>query len=131
MANVTNGNDIDLYVGGTRVGCLTGGSWSSSRTEIDVTCKDNNGDRAVILGGATTNISFNGLFKPDSSYGLEDLVDLYLAKSEVSLAFGDLSQLTLYQQAYLQELTWEAPLNAGSTFSGKFSATGTTTKTET
>lgn len=131
MPAVVNGNDIGIYVGGVLIGCLTGGSWSSSRAEIDVTCKDNNGDRAVILGGATTNISFNGLFKPDSTYGLEDLVDLYLAKTEVSLMFGDGTNLSIYQQAYLQELTWEAPLNAGSTFSGKFSATGTPTKTET
>ncbi len=96
----------------------------------DVTCKDNNGDRSVILGGAVTNITFNGLFKPDASYGLEDLFDLYNNKSEVSLAFGDQVNLTIYTQAYLQELTWDGPLNAGSTFSGKFSATGTMTKTE-
>lgn len=127
---VMNGNDIGIYVDGVLIGCLTGGSWSSSRTEIDVTCKDDDGDRAVILGGSTTNITFNGLFKPDSTYGLEDLVDCYLNKTLVDLAFGDQTQLTIYQQAYLQELTWDAPLNAGSTFSGKFSATGTPEKTE-
>lgn len=131
MANVINGNDLHIYVGGTQIGCLTNASWSSTRVEIDVTCKDNNGDRAIIVGGATTEVSFDGLFKPDSSYGLEDLTDLYLAKSEVSLAFGDLTQMTLYQQAYLQSLTITGPLNAGANFSGKFSATGTTTKTET
>lgn len=131
MPAVKNGNDIGLYVGGVLIGCLTGASWSSSRAEIDVTCKDDNGNRAIILGGQTTNITFNGLFKPDSTYGLEDLVDLYLAGTEISLRFGDGTELTIYQQAYLQELTWDAPLNAGSTFSGKFSATGTPVKTET
>lgn len=128
---VLNGNDVGVYVGGTLIGCLTGASISSSRAEIDVTCKDDSGNRAVILGGATTNITFNGLFKPDATYGFEDLWDIFLAKTEVSVAFGDLTNLTIYTQAYLQELTWDGPLNAGSTFSGKFSATGTPTKTET
>jgi len=128
---VLNGNDVGVYVGGVLIGCLTGASITSSRAEIDVTCKDNNGDRAVILGGATTNVTFNGLFKPDATYGFEDLWDIYIAKTEVSLAFGDLTNLTLYSQAYLQEITWDGPLNAGSTFSGKFSVTGTITKTET
>jgi hypothetical protein len=128
---VRNGNDVHIYVGGVKIGCLTGASLTSNRTEIDVTCKDNNGDRAVILGGAVTDITFNGFFVPDSAYGLEDLMDLYIAKSEVSLAYGDLSELTIYTQAYLQSVTWDGPLNAGSTFSGKFSGTGTITKTET
>lgn len=128
---VLNGNSVGVYVGGTLIGCLTGASLTSSRTEIDVTCKDNNGDRSVILGGAVTNITFNGLFKPDASYGVEDLWDLFIAGSEVSLAYGDLTNLTLYTQAYLSEMTWDGPLNAGSTFSGKFSATGSLTKTET
>lgn len=131
MPAVVNGNAVGVYVGGTLIGCLTGATLETSREEIVVTCKDNNGDRQVILGGATTNISFNGFFVPDASYGFEDLWDLYIAKSEASVAFGDLINLTLYTQAYLQGLTWEGPLNAGSTFSGKFSATGTITKTET
>jgi hypothetical protein len=131
MPAVINGNDVGVYVGGTLIGCLTGASLTSTRTEIDVTCKDQNGDRAVILGGAVTDITFDGLFKPDASYGFEDLWDIYIAKTEVSLAYGDLTNLTIYTQAYLQTITWDGPLNAGSTFSGKFSGTGTLTKTET
>jgi len=57
---VISGNSVGVYVGGTLIGCLTGATLTTSRTEIDVTCKDNSGDKAVILGGATTTISFNG-----------------------------------------------------------------------
>lgn len=128
---VINGNTIGVYVGGTLIGCLTGATLDSSREEIDVTCKDDSGNRAVILGGTTTTISFNGLFKADASYGFEDLWDIYIAGTEVSVAFGDQANLTIYSQAYLQQITWEAPLNAGTTFSGSFSATGSLTKTET
>lgn len=128
---VINGNDLGIYVGGTLIACITGANWSSSRAEIDVTCKDDSGNRAVILGGLTTNITFSGFFKADASYGVEDLLDIYLAKTEVSLMFGDGTNLSLYQQAYLQEFSIDAPLNAGAQYSGKFSATGTPVKTET
>lgn len=128
---VLNGNDIGIYIGGTLIGCLTGADLKSSRTEIDVTCKDNNGDRAVLLGGATTNITGNGFFVPDASYGMEDLWDIYIAKTEVSVAFGDRTNFTIYTQGYVQEIGLSGPLNAGASFDFKISATGTLTKTET
>lgn len=128
---VLNGNDVVVKVGGTTIGCLTGCTLTSAQTEIDVTCKDDSGNRAVLLSGINANVTFNGFFKPDASYGMEDLWDIHIAKTEVSLAFGDATNMTIYGQAYLSELTWEGPLNAGSTFSGKFSITGTPTKTET
>ena len=128
---VISGNSVGVYVGGTLIGCLTGATLTTSRTEIDVTCKDNSGDKAVILGGATTTISFNGNWNPSSTYGLDDLFTIYNAKSEVSIGFGDQTNLTVYTQAYLQTLTWEGPLNAAATFSGQFSASGTMTVTTT
>jgi len=124
---VINGNSVGVYVGGTLIGCLTGATLDTSREEIDVTCKDNSGDKAVILGGATTTVSFSGNWNPSSTYGLDELFTIFVAKSEVSLGFGDQTNLTVYTQAYLQQLTWEGPLNAASTFSGTFSCTGTFT----
>lgn len=128
---VLNGNDVVVKVGGVTIGCLTGCSLSSTQNEIDVTCKDDSGNRSVLSSGITANITFNGFFKPDASYGMEDLWDIHIARTEVSVAFGDATNMTIYGQAYLTELTWDGPLNAGSTFSGKFSITGTPTKTET
>jgi hypothetical protein len=127
---VLNGNDVVVKVGGTTIGCLTGCSYSSTQTEIDVTCKDDSGNRAILTSGLTGNVTFNGFFKPDATYGVEDLLDIHLAGTEVSLAFGDAVNLTIYSQARLTEFTWDGPLNAGSTFSGKFSLSGTPVKTE-
>lgn len=128
---VISGNSVGIYVGGTLIGCLTNATFSSSRIEIETTCKDNNGDKSVILGGAETRISFQGNWNPSSTYGLADLFTIYNAKSEVSLGFGDQTNLTVYTQAYLQTLGWEGPLNAASTFSGEFSCSGTMTVTTT
>lgn len=128
---VQNGNDVGVYVGGVLIGCLTGASLETSREEIDVTCKDNDGDKAILLGGTTTSVSFNGNWNPSSTYALDDLFTIFTNATEVSLAFGDQTNLTVYGQAYLQSLTWEGPLNAASTFSGKFSITGTISVTTT
>ena len=124
---VINGNSVGVYVGGTLIGCLTGASLETSREEIDVTCKDNSGDKAVLLGGATTTVSFNGNWNPSSTYALDDLFTIFNNSSQVSLGFGDQTNLTIYSQAYLQSLTWEGPLNSASTFSGRFACTGTFT----
>lgn len=122
---VINGNSVGVYVGGTLIGCLTGATLDSSREEIDVTCKDNSGDKSVILGGTTTTVSFTGNWNPSSTYALDDLFTIFINKTEVSLGFGDQTNLTIYSQAYLQQITWEGPLNAASTFSGTFAVTGT------
>ena len=128
---VISGNSVGVYVGGTLIGCLTNGTFNSSRTEIVTTCKDNSGDKSVILGGSETTVSFQGNWNPSSTYGLDDLFTIYNAKSEVSLAFGDQTNLTVYSQAYLRSITWEGPLNAASTFSGEFSLSGSMTVTTT
>lgn len=128
---VKNGNDVGVYVGGTLIGCLTGASLETSREEIDVTCKDNDGDKATLMGGTTSSVSFNGNWNPSSTYGLDELFTIFNNATEVSLAFGDQENLTVYGQAFLQSLTWEGPLNAASTFSGKFSITGSISVTTT
>ena len=124
---VINGNSVGVYVGGVLVGCLTGATLDTSREEIDVTCKDNDGDKAVLLGGTTTTVSFTGNWNPSSTYALDDLFTIFDGATQVSLGFGDQANLTIYTQAYLQQLTWEGPLNAASTFSGSFSCTGSFT----
>jgi hypothetical protein len=128
---VQNGNAVGVYVGGTLIGCLTGCTYNSDRVEIPVTCKDNNGNKSVILAGLEGTVSFNGNWNPSSTYGLDDLLDVHYNATEISLAYGDQTNLTIYSQAYLPSMTWEGPLNAASTFSGRFALIGTPTKTTT
>ncbi len=128
---VLNGNDIGVYVGGTLIGCLTNATFSSQNEEIEVTCKDNDGARAVLPGGNTASISFEGNFNPSSSYNFGDLVGVHLNGTEVNVKMGDNTNLTVFAQAYLNQLEWTAPLNAASTFSGTFSITGAWTYSET
>ena len=63
---VLNGNNIGVYVGGQLIGCLTNATFNSTNNTIDVTCKDNNGDRAILPSGNTATVDFEGLFNPSS-----------------------------------------------------------------
>lgn len=128
---VVNGNDIGVYVGGVLIGCLTNASFSSQNEEIVVTCKDNAGAKAVLSGGNSASISFDGMFNPSSTYNFGDLVALHLAGTSANIRMGDNTNLTIYATAFLQTLEWTGPLNAGSTFSGTFNITGVWTFYET
>lgn len=126
---VINGNDIGVYVGGQLIGCLTNATFNSTNTTVDVTCKDNSGQRAVIPSGNSATIEFEGLFNPSSTYGLEDLLQIHKNKTEITVAIGNsnyasTSTIHVTAQAYLNTLSFTGPLNAATTFSGTFELTG-------
>lgn len=121
---VLNGNDVGIYIEGQLIGCLTNASFQSSNEEIDVTCKDNAGARQVLPGGRTWSITAEGMFNPASTYGLQELVAVHDTRQRVWVKMGDDTNLTVTGFAYLNELSWEGPLNAGSTFSATFTGDG-------
>lgn len=121
---VVNGNNVGLYVENQLIGCLTTSSFNSQNDEIDVTCKDNNGARMVLPGGNQSSFPFAGLFNPASSYGFTDLVGIHYNKTRVWVKMLVDDELAITCYAYLNTLSWEGPLNAGSTFSGTFTVDG-------
>ncbi len=130
-SSVVNGNDIGVYVEGSLIGCLTGATFNSKNMEVDVTCKDNGGAKAVLPAGNESTISFEGLFNPASTYGSQELMTVHANKTRVWVKMGDNTNLTITGYCYLNEMTWTAPLNAGSVFSGVFTFDGGYTFSET
>lgn len=129
---VINGNDIGVYYENQLIGCLTSSTFSSTNSEIDVTCKDDGGARKVLPGGNQASVSFEGLFNSTSTYGLQELMAVHLNKTRVWIKMGDEATLTVSAAyAYLNTLEWTGPLNAGTTFSGTFTIDGTWTFTTT
>jgi hypothetical protein len=121
-----NGNDVGIYVSNTLIGCLTNATFSSSNEEIDVTCKDNSGARAILPGGQTAEITFEGFFDPSATYGFQDLIAINKNRTLVSvrMEYPGTDALAIQAYAYLNQIEWTGPLNAGSTFSGTFTITG-------
>lgn len=121
-----NGNDIGIYVEGQLIGCLTNATFSASNEEIDVTCKDDSGARAILPGGQTAEITFEGFFDPAATYGFQDLVAANKNRTRVwvKMQYDATDSLTITCYAYLNQIEWTGPLNAGSTFSGTFTVDG-------
>lgn len=123
-----SGTEVGVFVAGQIIGCLTNGSFSGQNEEIDVTCKDANGARAVLPGRQTGEITFEGFFDPAAGYGLEALLGVHKNRTRVLVKMyyddGATNQLGVQAYAYLNSLEWTGPLNAGSTFSGTFTFDG-------
>ena len=122
--SVVNGNDVGLYVNNQLIGCLTSNDVNLSKTDIDVTCKDNDGARQTLPGGKSADFPFSGNFNPASGYGFEDLLEIYFNDTRVGVKQAVSGGLYVSCYAYLPELTWTGPLNAASVFSGTFRSDG-------
>ncbi len=120
------GNDVLVYIDNVAIGCLTNCTFTSNGAPIDVTCKDDDGAPQSLPSKGPWSISFNGNFKTDSSTGLEELLGIRKNQTLVQVKFGgdDSGDLFIIGAAYLNQLTWEGPLNAISTFSGQFDGDG-------
>ena len=121
-----NGNDVGIYVEGQLIGCLTNATFSSQNEEILVTCKDDSGAKAILPGGQNAEITFEGFFDPTSTYGFQDLVAVNKNRTRVwvTMSYAGTDSLTVTAYAYLNQIEWTGPLNAGSTFSGTFTIDG-------
>lgn len=125
--SVVNGTDVGLYVDNQLIGCLTSNDVNLTKTDIDVTCKDNGGARQTLPGGKAADFPFSGNFNPASGFGFTDLLSIYFNDERVGIKQAVDGGLYISCYAYLPELTWTAPLNAASVFSGTFKSDGSIT----
>jgi hypothetical protein len=122
MAKV-KGNSLLVYVNDVAIGCLNGNEFSSENTEIDTTCKDNDGQETSIPGGNKAEITFNGTFETSSTLGFKELLALHKNKTECNVRMGITGGGGVYidsTSAYLNSLTWSGPLNSATVFTGKW-----------
>lgn len=123
---IVKGNSVLVFVDNVAIGCLTGCTFTSNGASIDVTCKDDDGAPQSLPLKGPWNIAFNGNFKTDSTYGLEQLLGLRRNNTLAQVKFGGENSGDLYiiGEAYLNQITWDGQLNAASTFSGQFDGDG-------
>ena len=108
----------------------TGATFSADRQVIDVTTKDNNGARAILMGGKSVNFTFNGAISFDQStsttYGYERVLEAWSDGEEIVARFSsDVSGDTYIQcSAYIANISGDAPVNAMGTYSLDIQSTG-------
>jgi hypothetical protein len=127
---IVEGNIMLLYVDGFAIGCTTECSFDFSREIIEAACKDNDGARQITLGGQSGSFGVSGLWKFDASYGVEDLIDIWIAGTSVTARWSTSEAGDFYLEAscYITDISGVAAVNDNVTFDATFTITGTVTK---
>jgi hypothetical protein len=126
---VVKGNGILVYVGGTAIACTTDGSVDHSYEEIDATCKDSDGVKAILLGQQSATFSVSGLMQFDATYGIEDLRSIFDAGNTVVILWSTESagDQSWSATCYMTQLQESAGLNGVAEWSCTFTSTGAVT----
>jgi predicted secreted protein len=89
--SVVNSTLMGIYVNvsgtWTKVAHATDASVSLSHEPRDITTKDSAGWRELLEGLRSFSVSGSGLFAEDAAYGLNDLDDLLINRTEASIRF--------------------------------------------
>lgn len=108
----------------------TGATYTADRQVIDVTSKDNNGARAILMAGKSVNFTYNGIISFDQSssttHGYEKMLNAWNNATQVTVRFStDVVGDTYIQcAAYISNISGEAPVNAAGTYSLSIESTG-------
>lgn len=122
------GNSLLVYVNDVAIGCLNNNEFSSTNEEIPATCKDNDGAYDSLSGGNTAQITFEGTYDTDATYGFSEIVAAHLAKTEIAVRMGIAGSGGEYIQAAraaFSQLNWTGPVNAPITYNGTINIRGT------
>ena len=121
-----NGNELLLYVNGSAIACCLNHSLQMSTEEIDVTTKDSDGWKEIILGLRSWTISGEGLTEFSATYGFDDLVTVWKNKTLVTINFktSNADDAVFSGSAYITELAEDAGMNAATSFTFTLQGTG-------
>ena len=125
-----NGNILEISFGGTVLTHALQHSESHSMSPIDVTTKDSSSQEEVIAGLRGSEISASGYFAEDATYGYEDLYDIYVAGSSVTVlvSSGVTGDVTYSYTAYVTSLSRTAEMDTAVGFEVSLKPTGEVAK---
>lgn len=125
-----NGNILGIYFGGTLLTHALQHSESHSMSPIDVTTKDSSSQEEVIAGLRGSELSASGYFAEDATYGYEDLYDLYVAGTSVTVLVSSAvtGDVTYSYTAYVTSLSRTAEMDSAVGFEVSLKPTGAPSK---
>jgi predicted secreted protein len=121
--DVISGNRVLVFANDEAIACTTGATLSITNAEIETTCKDDDGAVTRTPGNQDWNIQVSGNSKFDAAFGIRDLNPIAKNKSTVTVRFGTENADDPYWEgdAFISSYSFDAPLNAASTWSITFS----------
>ena len=127
-----NGTLILLKVEGNVIEALTTNSFESSTDMIECTSKSSGRFKEFIPGEMGATIAFEGKYNDTgtgSNLTMADLMGYYTAGTKIDFVMGGTtaSNEIVEGEGYLSDITWDAPQNEITTFSGSIQVSGTWT----
>ena len=129
-AGVFNGTNLVLKVEGTVVGHTTSCTLSVNLDVADATTKDSSGWSEGIAGLKSGEISFDGLVDYSDANNAEQLLDLLIARTQLTAIFGTVvSGDSIYTaDGFISSLEQTGEMESAVTFSGTITITGAIVK---
>jgi len=121
---------LAVYVGATKITYSQGASLSIEHSVRDITTKDSGGWSESLEGLRSWSISANGLMAFDATEGTDELDDLALDRTSVTIMFStEVTGDTRYTgSAYMTSISLDSPgQEETATFSCEFVGTGALT----
>ncbi len=117
-----NGSDLMLMVGGALVACQRGYTWNAQRSEIDMSCKNEDVSR-VAVGRLKETLSLESLYAPTDAAYLA-LVAAFQANTLVTVTEEEEGDGVRSASALITSISKSAPLDGGVTFSASLTISG-------
>ncbi len=124
------GNNLLLYIGGAEIAGTKEVSFDLKRNTIDATSKDDDGAETFLMAGTGGTASASGIWKFDAAYGIEDLMDAYLAATMLVGKWSTNVSGDFYLQAnmFITNITGQSNVNDVVSFTAAFQISGSITK---
>lgn len=125
-----NGRNLRIYVDGNAVADATSGDITVSQSSRDVTTKDSVGWMEVLYGLKEWGVSGDGLVALDAAFATEELIDLILNSTDVTVRFTtNVSGDTYWTgSAIAESVDVSSPNEETPTFSFSLKGNGALTK---
>lgn len=125
-----NGTLILLKVEGEVIEALTTNSFESTTDMIECTSKSSGRFKEFIPGEMGSTLGFEGKYNDaptGTNKGFADLIAYYQAGTKIDFIMGGTTATNemIEGEAYISDLSWDAPQNDISTFTGTLQVTGT------
>ena len=127
------GNAVLLFVDEQAIGCTTSATLNITGTEIETTCKDDNGAYSSVIGTDEWTMEIAGNWETTSTFGVPQLASIKYNKTLVGVKMSVVNTSTgsdlsggLYFQGYanMTDFNIDAPLNGAATISATFKGSG-------
>lgn len=126
---IMNGTLLGVYSGSTLIAHATEGSISLSLDTRDATTKDSSGYRDLLEATRSGSISVSALYANDATYGVDDLMTAWTARTTLTIKFSTEVTGDNYwtAAAYVTSLELNAGVEDNVTYSATFELSGTIT----